>query len=156
DVGGVAVGLESEDDVRRAAAGMAGVTDRFLVERMVGDAVLELLVGVQRDRRLGLALTVGAGGVLVELVDDTVTILLPARRAEIRDALTSLRVGPVLQGFRGHGADLDAVVDAVEAIARFATDHADRLLELEVNPLLALPSGAVAVDALVRLAEPGA
>jgi acyl-CoA synthetase (NDP forming) len=156
DVGGVVVGLESEESVGRAAAGMAGVADRFLVEKMVGGVVLELLVGVQRDPRLGLGLTVGAGGVLVELVDDTATILLPARRAEIRDALTGLRVGPVLEGFRGHGADLDAVVDAVEAIARFATDHAHRLVELEVNPLLALPSGAVAVDALVRLAEPGA
>lgn len=155
DVGGVVVGLESEEALRRAAAGMAGLADRYLVERMVGGAVLELLVGVQRDRRLGLGLTVGAGGVLVELVDDTATILLPARREEIRAALTGLRVGPVLEGFRGRGADLDAVVDAVEAIARFATDHADRLVELEVNPLLALPCGAVAVDALVRLAEPG-
>ena len=53
-------------------------------------------------------------------------------------------------------ADLDAVVDAVEAIGRFATDHADRLVELEVNPLLVLPRGAMAVDALIRLAERGA
>jgi acetyl-CoA synthetase len=135
---------------------MAGVAERFLVERMVGDPVLELLVGVQRDPRLGLGLTVGAGGVLVELVDDTVTLLLPARRSEIRAALTRLRVGPVLQGFRGRSADLEAVVDAVEAIAGFATGHADRLLELEVNPLLVLPDGAVAVDALVRLAGTGA
>ena len=153
--GAVVVGLRTEDDVRRAADRMSGVAERFLVERMVGDPVLELLVGVQRDPRLGLGLTVGAGGVLVELVDDTATILLPARRSEIHGALTRLRVGPVLQGFRGRSADLEAAVDAVEAVARFAADHADRLLELEVNPLLVLPDGAVAVDALVRLAGTG-
>jgi acetyl-CoA synthetase len=154
EAGGVAVGLDSEDAVRRAAAGMAGVAERFLVERMVEGAVLELLVGVQRDPRLGLGLTLGAGGVLVELVDDTATLLLPTTRAAIRAALSGLRVGPVLEGFRGRAADLEAVVSAVEAIARFATDHADRLVEVEVNPLLVLPEGAVAVDALIRLAGP--
>ncbi|MGA8248008.1 MAG: acetate--CoA ligase family protein, partial [Nocardioides sp.] len=107
DVGGVVVGLDSEDAVRRAAAGMTGVADRFLVERMVGGALLELLVGVQRDPRLGLGLTVGAGGVLVELVDDIATLLLPATRAQIREALSGLRVGPVLAGYRGRAADLE-------------------------------------------------
>jgi hypothetical protein len=121
---------------------------------MVPGAVLELLVGVQRDPRLGLALTLGAGGVLVELVDDTDTVLLPTTRREIREALTGLRVGPVLAGYRGRPADLEAVVAAVEAVAAFAVDQAERLLELEVNPLLVLPDGAVAVDALVRLAGP--
>jgi hypothetical protein len=61
----------------------------------------------------------------------------------------------VLEGYRGADADLEAVVDAVEAIAAFAADHADRLVELEVNPLLVLPDGAMAVDALIRLAGPG-
>jgi acyl-CoA synthetase (NDP forming) len=153
DVGGVVLGLDSEEAVRRAAAAMAGVADAFLVERMVSGGVLELLVGVQRDPRLGLALTLGAGGVLVELVDDTATVLLPTTRAELRDALTGLRVGPVLEGFRGRAADLEAVVTAVEAVAAYAVDHADRLVEVEVNPLLVLPDGAVAVDALIRLAE---
>jgi succinyl-CoA synthetase beta subunit len=154
DVGGVVVGLASADAVRRAAAAMADLADRFLVERMVPGALLELLVGVQRDPRLGLGLTLGAGGVLVELVDDTATLLLPATPAQIRAALTGLRVGPVLEGFRGQAADLEAVVSAVQAIAAFALDHADRLVELEVNPLLVLPDGAMAVDALIRLAGP--
>jgi acyl-CoA synthetase (NDP forming) len=152
DVGGVVVGLDSEDAVRRAAAGLARITDRFLVERMVPGALLELLVGVQRDPRLGLALTVGAGGVLVELVDDTATLLLPATRAQIRAALTGLRIGPLLTGHRGQVADLAATIDAIEAIAAFAADQADRLVEVEVNPLLVLADGAVAVDALIRLA----
>lgn len=154
DVGGVVVGLQSDDEVGRAAAAMAHLSGRFLVEQMVSGAVLELLVGVQRDPRLGLGLTLGAGGVLVELVDDTATLLLPATREEIRSALTGLRVGPVLEGFRGRPADLEAVVSAVEAVAAYAVDHADRLVEIEVNPLLVLAEGAMAVDALIRLAGP--
>ena len=153
DVGGVVVGLDSEDAVRRAAVGLARVADRFLVERMVRDPLLELLVGVQRDPRLGLGLTVGAGGVLVELVDDTATLLLPATRPQIRAALTGLRIGPLLTGHRGRVADLASAVGAIEAIAAFAGDHADRLVEVEVNPLLVLADGAVAVDALIRLAD---
>jgi acyl-CoA synthetase (NDP forming) len=156
DRGGVAVGLHSQDAVRRAVASMSGLADRFLVERMVDGAVLELLVGVQQDPRLGLGLTLGVGGVLVELLDDTTTILLPATPAEIRAALAGLRVGPALEGYRGRDADLNAVVEAVGAIGRFAIDHADRLVELEVNPLLVLPRGAMAVDALIRLGERGA
>jgi acetyl-CoA synthetase len=152
EAGGVVVGLESAEAVDEAAAAMAGVAERFLVERMVPGALLELLVGVQRDPRLGLALTVGAGGVLAELVDDTATLLLPATREEIRAALTGLRVGPVLRGFRGRSADLESVVSAVQAVAAYAMDHTAALVELEVNPLLVLPVGAVAVDALVRLA----
>jgi acetyl-CoA synthetase len=152
DAGGVAVGLDSAEAVRGAAESMAGLTDRFLVEHMVDGVVLELLVGVQRDPRLGLALTLGAGGVLVELVDDTATLLLPATREEIRAALTRLRVGPALTGFRGRAVDLEAVVSAVHAVATFAVERADRLVEVEVNPLLVLPHGAVAVDALVRMA----
>jgi acetyl-CoA synthetase len=161
EVGGVRVGLDSDDAVRRAVADMAGLARarpgmRFLVERMVHDVVVELIVGVQRDPRLGLGLTLGAGGVLVELVDDTATLLLPVTRADIRHALAGLRIGPVLEGFRGRTADREAVVSAVEAIASFATDRADRLVEIEVNPLLVLPEGAMAVDALIRLAGPGA
>jgi hypothetical protein len=62
----------------------------------------------------------------------------------------------VLEGFRGIAADLGGVMSAVESIVAFALDHSDRLVEVEVNPLLVLPRGAMAVDALIRLAEPEA
>ena len=153
-LGGVRVGLDSKAAVRRAAASMGELSDRFLVEQMVEGAALELIVGVQRDPRLGLALTVGAGGVLVELIQDVATILLPATAGDIRAALQGLRIWPVLSGSRGRTASLEAVLESIEAIVAFAWDHAERLVELEVNPLLVLPDRAVAVDALIRLIEP--
>ncbi|MGH3483746.1 MAG: acetate--CoA ligase family protein, partial [Nocardioidaceae bacterium] len=154
DVGGVRLGLNSEVAVRQAATDMAGLSDRFLVEQMIDGAVLELIVGVRSDAQFGLALTLGAGGALVELIQDTTTILLPATAEDIRAALRHLRVWPALAGFRGRTIDLDPVVDAIVSVTAVAGDHAERLVELEVNPLLVLPDGAVAVDALIRLAEP--
>jgi acetyl-CoA synthetase len=152
EIAGVHVGLDSDASVARALENMFGLTDRFLVEQMIDGASLELIVGVRRDPRLGVAMTLGAGGVLVELIQDTVTVLLPVSADDIRAALARLRVWPMLNGFRGRGADLDGVVAAIEAIVAFVADHADHLVELEVNPLLVLPTGAVAVDALIRLA----
>jgi acetyl-CoA synthetase len=115
-----------------------------------------LLVGVQRDPQFGLTLTLGAGGVFVELLRDSVTLLLPLTRADLLQALQTLKMWPMVTGYRGraHG-DVEALLDAVQAILAFATAHADRLLELDVNPLLVLPlgQGVLAVDALIRLAD---
>lgn len=131
---------------------------RILVERFCTDTVVELIVGLHRDRKFGLVLTLGSGGILVELVADTVTLLLPVTESEVRDAMSTLKCAPMLRGFRGREpADADAAVAAVLNIARFAAAHADRLEELDVNPLAIRPRGrgAVALDALIRMREPG-
>ncbi|MEJ7743814.1 MAG: acetate--CoA ligase family protein [Nocardioidaceae bacterium] len=101
EAGGVRVGLMSPDEVELAAAGMSALSDHFLVERMVSGAHVELIVGVHRDPQFGLAMTIGAGGVLVELIHDTVTLLLPATADDVRGALSSLRIWPLLRDFRG-------------------------------------------------------
>ena len=120
------------------------------------DAVAELLIGVTRDPQFGLLMTIGAGGVLVELLGDAASLLLPAGEDEIRAAILSLKTAPLLQGFRGRPVgDLAAAVAAALAIARFAEANAATLEELDVNPLLVRPEGkgAVAVDALIRMRE---
>lgn len=133
---------------------MQALGDQFLLEEMVVGAVAELIVGLARDPQFGLYMTIGAGGVLVELLRQAEQVLLPASRADIERALERLALYPLLKGFRGGAAaDIPALVDAIEAVARFAAGNADRLYELDVNPLLALPKGAVAVDALVRIKE---
>lgn len=156
ELGGVALGIASRADLLAAARRMAPLSDRFLVEQMLGGAVAELIVGVGRDPQFGLFLTLGAGGIFVELLRQTEQVLLPASKAQIAAALASLPFYPVLQGYRGKpGCDMPALIAAIAAVAQFALDHADRLEELDVNPLLALPHGAVAVDALVRIREAG-
>lgn len=147
----VRLGLTDGAAVREAVTSMRGLADRFLVERMETGAVAELLVGVRRDEQFGPALTLGTGGVLVELVRDTATLLLPASRTEVEEALRSLRVWPVLAGYRGRAAgDVAATVETVLAVARHA--YGSAVAELDINPLLVLPEGrgVVAVDALIR------
>lgn len=155
EVGGVALGLASRAAILTAAEGMAGLSDQFLIEEMASGAVAELIVGVGRDPQFGLYLTLGAGGILVELLRQTAQVLLPASRAEIEAALVGLPLYKLLAGYRGKvGCDIPALVDAIARIAGFAMDHADRLEEMDVNPLLALPHSTMAVDALIRMREP--
>lgn len=157
EAGAVRLNLKNAAAVRSAAEGLAGLSVALLVEAMVTDAVGELLVGVTRDPQFGLLMTIGAGGVLVELLGDSRSLLLPATEDEIRSAILSLKTAPLFQGFRARPrGDLEAAVAAAAAVARFAEAHADRLEELEVNPLLIRPEGqgAVAVDALIRMREP--
>ena len=133
---------------------MAGLSDCVLVEPMKAGAIAELIVGVTREAPFGLALTLGAGGVLAELIDDHATLLLPVSRATIEAALRLLKIARVIDGFRGAArGDWTAVVEAVQAIVRYAEANRDSLIELDVNPLLVFPegSGAVAVDAFIRL-----
>jgi acyl-CoA synthetase (NDP forming) len=150
DVGGVVLRLRTPDDVAAAAAGLSTLGDRVLVERMVEGAVAELIVGVVRDQQFGYALLVGSGGVLAELISDSVTLLLPATGDEIRRALRRLRAWTLVEGHRGRRGDPTTVVRAIEAVAAYAEAHRDTLLELDVNPLLVLPDRAVAVDALIK------
>jgi acetyl-CoA synthetase len=155
ELGGVALGLSSRADLLAAGRRMAGLGGTYLIEEMVGGTVAELIVGVGRDPQFGLFMTLGAGGIFVELLRQIEQVLLPASRAEIEAALMRLPLHSVLAGYRGRaGCDMPALVDAIEAVAAFAMVHGEGLEELDVNPLLALPQAAVAVDALIRMREP--
>jgi acetyl-CoA synthetase len=155
EAGAVMIGLADEAAVRKATETMVADFDQFLVETMARPTVVELIVGVSRDSTFGLSLLIGVGGTMVELLDDTVSLLLPASRDDISTAIQALKVARIIEGYRGGIAgDMNAVLDAVEAIARYAVDNSDRLLELDVNPLLLTPDAAIAVDAFIRVMLP--
>ncbi|MGE8382710.1 MAG: acetate--CoA ligase family protein, partial [Pseudomonas putida] len=128
--------------------------DQILLEPMAEPPLAELIVGIKREHDFALALVIGAGGVLVELLKDSVSLLLPTTDSAIRAALLSLRSASLLQGFRGRpAADLDALVAAIRAVADYACENAGQLLELDVNPLMVGAHGTTAVDALIRLGQ---
>ena len=150
------LGLSQPEEIRAAAQELLTLGDSLLIERFAEGIVAELIVGLHRDPELGLMLTLGPGGILVELLGDSATLLLPVNEAEVRNALAGLRCAPLLAGHRGGPpADIDAAASAVIGIADFALAHRTRLQELDINPLAVLRegSGAVALDALVRLTE---
>jgi len=141
------------DEVARRIAG-ASAAEMVIVERQVGDAVVELLVSVRREDPVGWLLTIGAGGTLVEILEDTCSLLLPVTAEDVRSALQGLSVWPLLAGYRGRpGADVEAVVDAVLGVVQMAVAP-DRLVEVECNPLIAGAEGATVVDVLVEHEDP--
>jgi acyl-CoA synthetase (NDP forming) len=161
EAGAVMLGIRGAnaaiEAVRRIGANVAAHKpdlriDRFLIEPMVEGAVGELLVGVKRDPQFGLVLVIAAGGIFVELLRDSVSLLLPVSAGEVEAALRRLKSFALFDGFRGRPrADLPAAIAAILSIARYAEAQCDRLLELDVNPLMLLPEGkgALAVDALI-------
>jgi succinyl-CoA synthetase beta subunit len=156
DIGGVKVGLRTAEAVRAAYADVVGAGQEAgadvqgaLVQPM-RDGGIELLVGVITDPAWGLVLAVGFGGVWVEILKDTALLVLPAGRDQILSALKNLRGARLFDGPRGtEKADLDAVADAIAAIAALAGRLGDRLETLEVNPLLVRGSQVEALDALI-------
>ncbi len=156
--GAVRLNLRTRDDVEAAASALEGLGSGFLVERMVEDGLAELIAGVTGDPQFGPVMTVGSGGVLVELLGDSRTLLLPATRAEIEEALRSLKLFALMDGYRGRPeADVEAAVTALEGIADFAVRHAASLAEMDINPLIVCPrgKGAWIADALIVMEEDG-
>lgn len=160
DIGAVKLNLQNEIEIKQAvlqmqenlAEQMHGDI-RFLIEEMIPDAVTELNIGIIRDDQFGLALVLSMGGELVNLVNDSVPVLLPANRVEILEALYSLKGIKLLKGFRGRPkGDIEAVINAAESVALYAAANRNNLLEMDINPLLVLPEGqgVVAVDAFIR------
>ena len=153
EAGLVALGLADPDAVHRAAEAMPATM--FLVEELVGGGGAELIVGVLRDPAHGFVLTIGAGGVLTEILRDTVSLLAPVGEAEIHAALDRLRIAPLLLGYRGAPpANRKAIVSAVMAVQDYLIANVAEVVELEVNPLICTPTRAVAADALIRLGDP--
>ena len=111
---------------------------------------IETMVGVSRDELFGAAVAFGLGGVLVEVFDDVAVRVPPFDRDEVRRMIDDTKVSQVLAGARGaKPAKVSAVVDVIMRLQRLAVDFADEIAEIDVNPLVVTPSGAVALDALV-------
>ena len=150
EAGAVHLNLRSSQAVAQAAADMD--SDGYLLEQMVTDGVAEVLVAVLRDPAHGFVLTIGAGGVMTEILMDVATRLVPATAQDVRAALTELRLYPVLRGYRGSpGINIDALIQAVLGVQSFVLETAAHLEEVEINPLICTPDRAVAVDALITM-----
>ena len=162
EMGGVIVGVSDVDQVReayatlveRARAHLGGDDpDGILVQQMVTDGV-EIITGLVHDDQFGPFVLVGTGGVTAELVNDVVLRPAPVSEEEARRMVEGLRGFALLDGFRGAPkGDVEALAHQVSRLSALGHHHADRISELDLNPVLVRPegAGAVAVDALVVL-----
>ncbi|TPN93407.1 acetate--CoA ligase family protein [Mesorhizobium sp. B1-1-5] len=156
EVGAVRLNLKDAESVSAAAHDLLPLGTGLYAERMVRDGVAELIVGFTRDPMFGVVMTLGTGGVLVELLRDSVTLMLPATRDDIEAALRGLKLYPLLEGYRGRPrADVDAAIDAIAGIADFVQKNEGEIEELDINPLIvcAKGKGAWIADALLVLGE---
>jgi acetate---CoA ligase (ADP-forming) len=154
DVGGVRVGLADPDAVAGACEEMDARLhpEAFSIEAMAPtDRGAELLIGARWDARFGPLALVGLGGVYAEVMRDVTVALAPVTETEAELMLRSLRSFPLLDGTRGRPVlDVAAAANALAALSRVAAGHPE-ISELEVNPLLVLPDGALGLDARMIL-----
>ncbi|MGB5708240.1 MAG: acetate--CoA ligase family protein [Arenicellales bacterium] len=152
ELDGVVLGVKTPKDVSKHITRLFSIGDQVLVEKMLEGGVAELLIGVNFDSEFGHYLVIGIGGILVELLGDREIVLLPASENQIRDALYRLRSVKLLQGYRGRNeGDIKAVVKTVKKLAEYVSEHKDRLLEVDINPLMVNPKGlgVTILDALI-------
>ena len=156
EVGGVGLNLRNESEVELALSTMIGLGEFFLVEEMITDSVAEIILGVSVDAKFGLTMTIGAGGIFAELLDDKITFMLPISRLHVSRAINKLRINTLLKGWRGRSlGDTESLIDSVLNLANFVESHIDSLVECEINPLIVRNLGkkAIVVDALIILKE---
>jgi acyl-CoA synthetase (NDP forming) len=150
DAGGVVLGLEDDAAVATAFADLAARLSppAFSVEHMAPlDDGVELLIGARWDARFGPITLAGLGGVYAEVMRDVAVALAPVDHAEAKRLLLSLKAAPLLRGARGRPPiDFDAAAAALAALSDVAARHPE-IAEIEVNPLLATPAGALGLDA---------
>ena len=158
EAGAVALNLEGEDEVRaahdellasaRAYAPDADI-DGVLVQAMARSGQ-EVILGISRDKAFGPMLTVGLGGIHVEVLGDVATAPAPLGEGEARALLARLKGAKLLEGVRGAApADTSALVDLMVGLSRFAADFADEIAEIDLNPVLVHEAGLTVADALI-------
>ena len=160
DVGAVRLGLCGADAVTRAARELhhaleadGNAVEGYIVQAMATPGV-EMLVGVVADQHFGPVVACGAGGTAAELLGDVQVRLAPVAPAEAGEMVHALRTFPLLDGFRGAPrADVAALEDVVVRVGWLAASHPE-IAELDLNPVVVSPGGAVAVDTRVRVERP--
>jgi acetate---CoA ligase (ADP-forming) len=159
EAGAVTLGLSGSAEVTRAAEAMAEDVRRaghevesFLVQRMVSPGV-EMLVGVVHDQSFGPVVACGAGGVAVELLKDVAVRITPLSDVDAHSMVRSLATFPLLEGYRGGPkADVGALEEVLLRISALVESHPE-VVEMDCNPVVVSPNGAVIVDARIRVEE---
>jgi acetate---CoA ligase (ADP-forming) len=167
EAGGVALGLNSAEEAvegrRRVLASVESYARNrgwepdlrgVLVSPMLPAPEVELLAGVRRDRSFGPVLTLGAGGVEVEVHRDVAVRVLPVHDGEVDEMISQLRIAPLIRGHRGRpGVDVPALAGLLRGLARCILENPE-IAELEMNPVFAGPDGVMGVDARAVLDAP--
>ena len=151
---GVVLDIKDDNELCIAAEQLFEKSSELLIEPFSNGVVAELLVGIVREPSGLLLLTIGSGGVLTELLSDTKSLLLPTDPEQIASAIAELKIAGLLQGYRNKpAADIKAIAAQIYKLCDWANSHANKIHEIEINPLLCLPDRAIVADALIRMEQ---
>ncbi len=126
--------------------------DEFLLEQMMPKPLAELMVSIRHDEQFGIVMVIASGGIFIELLRDSQTILLPASKMDIKNHLQNLKIAPLMQGFRGGAkADMDKIVTLLMQLADMMAQERDHIAEIEINPLFIMEDNIYIVDMLMQI-----
>ena len=131
------------------------IVEGVLIQEMAnhGTEAVEVIIGAYRDETFGHALMFGLGGVFVELFKDVAHGIVPISEQDAREMILETKGAGLLSGFRGKGKmDIGAIVSTLLKVNKLLEDFGDRIIELDINPLIVYPEGkgGITVDALIR------
>jgi acetate---CoA ligase (ADP-forming) len=150
DQGGVALGIESADALREAYRDLAARLGPRAIAAAMAEPGVEMILGAKRDPQFGPVVMIGFGGIHAEVLRDAVFALPPFDKAYARRRMEKLKMRPLLDGHRGKPpCDVDAFCDAAARFSAMVDAMRGNIAEIDVNPVIVTPSGAIAVDALV-------
>ena len=156
EIKGVFTNINSETEVKKSLMHLSKLGKEILIEKMVQDQVAEMIIGIKIDDQFGPVIIVGAGGIYTELMNDSVTLLLPLTKSIILNAINELKISKLLKGYRGKPqGDIKAIIQAIMKLGKFAEKNSSRLIEADINPLIVRPKGkgVIAADALLHYLE---
>lgn len=160
DAGGVAVGIrndsELEESFRKIMSNVKRKSSKakiqgILVQKMIEDGV-NVLIGGKKDPQFGQVIAFGLGGVFVELMEDVAFRLAPISKKEALEMMAETKGFKILEGYRGKSYDIDAIAALIVRVSRMLDKRKD-IVELDINPVIALKKDAVAVDARIVLGD---
>ena len=156
EINGVVTNIDSKNEIKKNLKHLSKLGKEILIEKMVQDKVAEMIIGIKIDDQFGPIIIVGAGGIYTELINDSVTLLLPLKNSIILKAINNLKIIKLLKGYRGKPkGDIKALVETIKKLAIFAEKNASHLIEADINPLIVRTrgKGVIAADALIHYLE---
>ena len=150
EINGVITNINSEKELKQKTNKLKG---NILIEKMIKNAVFEMIIGIKIDNEFGPTIILGAGGIYTELFKNTTTLLLPLNKKIILEEIKKLNFSKILFGFRKKsGGDIDALINTILKIASFVEKNSDKISEVDINPLIICKKGkgVFAVDASIH------
>ncbi len=159
DIGGVILGIQNDDELQKAFAKIisnikqkvrGARIDGIMVQRFVNG--VEVIVGGKLDPTFGQTILFGLGGIFVELIEDVSLRIVPINKIDAGEMISEIKAYKIFSGFRGKKVDKEAVEEILLRVSKLLEDNT-KITELDINPLIVLQKGAVAVDARIVIGE---